>query len=1079
MTSGNLKDYIRKLRNPTFGTIQSWAKQILKGLSYLHSHSPPIIHRDIKCENIFINGSNGEVKIGDLGTAKMKAGLKYSVVGTPEFMAPEMYEDGGYDEKVDIYAFGMALIEMFTGDYPYCECENAAQVYRRVSKNIKPLSLEKIQQPDFRHLIENCIGPSDLRWTAKEITDSYFGHLPEVVFVSQDLRADIFTFQLTYRGSDRISIEFQYKCNTDTVEELVQEMDCHNVVAEKFFPLVKPDGTADIFCERDYFARMDLLCAKCGMALRGPHINALNKKYHLEHFTCSVCPTVFRQHDSYYERDGEVFCQYHYSVLFASKCGGCQTAVLKKFVEMNKDNKVQQWHPECYMIYKLWNVKVNFRKPEAETPNNLKDTEAEIARQQATLEKVSRILAVLSSFEESSAECIADMLIHFSNQEYEAGVMNAGRLIRHVAVIFAGIDHIEMELARYGDETGLQHRKEPKHLAKKIVHFFSLLTNGSGRGGESGKETTKEMITLVTSLANTLKSLIRSSLNGALKLVGIFETLAGVERKYDVNTAISGFLDRLAMIEAEDANSTNIQSFMPDYDAGMRVDLCKTCQKSVDEACLKINALTWHMACFRCSACGRDLATCMQEARADMGSNRLFCTSHATAEAVGGARKVSQLEQFTFLLHCALARLCVLLNLHDRNNPRALLDRVADRSNMPMTMPHEPEPPRHPAAYYEQNQMFSSADDMSKYPSDPNLISQSNSSIAERRIPDQFQQQQQLQPSFQSPFSQQPQLPANGRYLSEQLGLDRLSIRRQATTLLEKCLAGIYTPAEVAEFVNIPKPSVWSRMVGAMNGAKRAAKTKEGTFGVPLETLVDKTGVNSDIGPGPNLSRIPRFVDLCIRSLKSMDLTVEGIFRKNGNIRRLKEVSDLLDQNPDMAQLGEDNAIQLAALLKKFLRELPEPLLSFQLHPLLLASQRMPDLATSKQVIHLCVSLLPKVNLDLLQVLLLFLRDVSNLANLPNGAGNKMDITNLATVIAPNILYAKSGNAAEDESFTAVRVVEMLIEHQDLLRLVPQNIVLEGQGDSNMGNDNPLRLNSSNLLDRNRMEVSISGGARQ
>lgn len=89
------------------------------------------------------------------------------------------------------------------------------------------------------------------------------------------------------------------------------------------------------------------------MALRGPHINALGKKYHLDHFTCSVCPTVFRQHDQYFERDGNVYCQYHYSVLFAAKCGGCQTAVLKNFVEMNKEEVVEQWHPECYMIYKV------------------------------------------------------------------------------------------------------------------------------------------------------------------------------------------------------------------------------------------------------------------------------------------------------------------------------------------------------------------------------------------------------------------------------------------------------------------------------------------------------------------------------------------------------------------------------------------------------------------------------------------------------------------------------------------------------------------------------------------------------
>ena len=101
--------------------------------------------------------------------------------GTPEFMAPEMYEEK-YDEAVDVYAFGMCMLEMATSEYPYSECQNAAQIYRKVTnvrprppqvcppigllppsdrlfvrQGIKPDSFFKVQVPELREIIEGCI----------------------------------------------------------------------------------------------------------------------------------------------------------------------------------------------------------------------------------------------------------------------------------------------------------------------------------------------------------------------------------------------------------------------------------------------------------------------------------------------------------------------------------------------------------------------------------------------------------------------------------------------------------------------------------------------------------------------------------------------------------------------------------------------------------------------------------------------------------------------------------------------------------------------------------------------------------
>ncbi|KAH9511330.1 Wnk2p, variant 2 [Dermatophagoides farinae] len=175
MTSGTLKTYLRRFKKINLKVLKSWCRQILKGLNFLHSRTPPIIHRDLKCDNIFITGTTGSVKIGDLGLATLKnRSFAKSVIGTPEFMAPEMYDEH-YDESVDVYAFGMCMLEMATGEYPYSECSSAAQIYRKVSSGVPPNSLAKVEQSEVRQIIEMCIKlKNEDRPTVKELLQHDF-----------------------------------------------------------------------------------------------------------------------------------------------------------------------------------------------------------------------------------------------------------------------------------------------------------------------------------------------------------------------------------------------------------------------------------------------------------------------------------------------------------------------------------------------------------------------------------------------------------------------------------------------------------------------------------------------------------------------------------------------------------------------------------------------------------------------------------------------------------------------------------------------------------------------------------------
>ena len=97
-----------------------------------------------------------------------------SVLGTPEFMAPELYEEK-YDEKVDIYSFGLCVMEIATKEYPYSECSNQAQIYRKVTSGIRPAAFEKVEDKDTREFIETCIKfDSTERPTAEQLLQHPF-----------------------------------------------------------------------------------------------------------------------------------------------------------------------------------------------------------------------------------------------------------------------------------------------------------------------------------------------------------------------------------------------------------------------------------------------------------------------------------------------------------------------------------------------------------------------------------------------------------------------------------------------------------------------------------------------------------------------------------------------------------------------------------------------------------------------------------------------------------------------------------------------------------------------------------------
>src|SRR5271156_6815647 len=366
--------------------------------------------------------------------------------------------------------------------------------------------------------------------------------------------------------------------------------DCGQIVASKFFPVDDDDGSGQYpLCETDYFRRLDLLCYECGGALRGSYITALDRKYHIEHFTCSVCPTVFGAQDSYYEHDGKVYCHYHYSTQFAQRCNGCQTAILKQFVEIFRNGTNQHWHPECYMIHKFWNVRLATnsapdQKPEINAEVNDAERDRIRDEEEQMEDKVYRIWSTLSTFEESSAACISDMLLHVSNGFYVDGVLVAKKFIWHVNILFGATDTLASVIENTG-LTELAYGRESKLLCKKVVAFFTLLSKTQETGVRK-LGVTQELLALVTGLAHYLKLLILIGLQGALKL----------EREKGTTEGLRAYLDQLSDLEA--IKEQELKSLdLTESNAGLAdqaSDCCVACGEPIDDECIMLHDRRWH-----------------------------------------------------------------------------------------------------------------------------------------------------------------------------------------------------------------------------------------------------------------------------------------------------------------------------------------------------------------------------------------------------------------------------------------------------------------------------------------------------
>lgn len=866
----------------------------------------------------------------------------------------------------------------------------------------------------------------------------------------------------TTPGGRALSRRICSKCNQDITGHFVRALDqtfhidcftcedCSKPCAAKFFPLDnKP------LCERCYFKRQNLLCYRCNNSLRGSYITALDRKYHVDHFTCSMCTTVFGPEDSYFEYDGEVYCRTHYSALYAFRCEGCKSPILKQFVETYRGGRQQQWHPECYMIFKFWSVKIadthadeiaKLRKSIAQNSNPKQPLDPRsakvIAHEEMVDKRTMRTWTILCGFEESCAECISGLVQDAYLGEFKAAHQTCARLVAFIKVLFNALNIIPVTDNGEYKEPG----REAKTLCRKVVSYMSLLSKTRQQDqNERIQSLANDLLPLASAISHYLKVLIRQGVSGALNADLLDQFL----------TAVSAY-----------SSAKSAKSISP-----FSTDRCLACSNAVEDRCYRqreISDRMWHARpqCFKCTQTGVSLdpnnAAITPEGKlisldvAPSGLSRAHFTT------------TTKLEQYVILLHVALARLNLVLSSNRRTKSQEGSPvQSANSSQMSSSVPilsggekrqKSPDPGFDaPAALKRASTILNqkaglTLDDIRR------VVATEQSRLKQVKDKNTVKQANMNTKSSTTTGASGPSLTANipsssGMYfgnLSDNaygwtISLAQALLQPYATKFMKReareAISGPaymtaalvnpgITPSSLAGAYNTSSTrsqgNIWNRMGKVF--AMRESESKESkVFGQPLDVLVAKYGVDSSlagsseqsvesesVGTGPRYTlRIPGFVDDCISAMRQKDMSVEGIFRKNGNIRRIREFTEKIDKNPDeTGLLVEETPIQLAALLKKFLRELPDPLMSSKLTALWGAAGGLHDPQEKVRLCQLLVSVMPRPNRNLLEILVYFLNWVSSFAHVDEDTGSKMDKQNLATVLGPTIAMSREEAAA-------------------------------------------------------------------
>lgn len=185
-------------------------------------------------------------------------------------------------------------------------------------------------------------------------------------------------------------------------------------------------------------------------------------------------------------------------------------------------------------------------------------------------------------------------------------------------------------------------------------------------------------------------------------------------------------------------------------------------------------------------------------------------------------------------------------------------------------------------------------------------------------------------------------------YFSELSPLEYFKLKGMAVLQLGLLLDDSqYNQGDLLDLIESKKNNFWGK-IGFGKAKNKPKKNTVGaekpvsdkaTFRQSLEYLVEKFGADCTEGVGPGALKVPALLENAITAMRSMDMSIEGVFRKNGNLKALRELEEEIDaKGVEQVDLNSKNPVILANLLKRFLRLMPDPVLTLKLYRLFMVA---------------------------------------------------------------------------------------------------------------------------------------------